>query len=329
LKANKDSKPDWYGKLSKPPFQTPIWNDRKKEMLTIELQRSQGNGSGKAQRRRYLRASAASMVFALIVMAAGWLIWQQGSIVPTKGTKPSWDVHSGYNLKGILQWEVFPGGELQAGKPAGAMWIINKPLEDLESSKIRIIATHQETGLTLEELPETEIEDTDNYRISSSAGAPAQTRIVSKMAIPLGGKWRFEMFLDGLPSGDVVLYVPDGDWEPSPSFSSGAYNMTGTDGKLGLINAGFVVGQENKYMWHFWGTADELTGDFQIYEMKESTSELIKGFEGKLQPVPLNGADASHPSHLVLPSAGKWKLIVMINNQWFGSIVVVAREPSG
>jgi hypothetical protein len=241
-----------------------------------------------------------------------------------------WATSNVYRLDGIDQWEVFPGGDQVAGEPAGARWMINKPLAELIDHKIRIIGTHQQTGMKIEELPEITINETNvhEYDNTSSVGAVTKTGIASGMAIPLGGKWRFEMLIDGLSNGSVELDVPDGDWELSPSFVSGSYKMTGTKEKLGFINAGFIEGKVNKYMWHFWGTNEELNGDLKVYAVQESTNQLFTVFEGQLHPGKQNGADASRPSNMTLPTAGKWKLIVTINGRWFGNVIVQVDKAS-
>ncbi|MFC4766022.1 hypothetical protein [Effusibacillus consociatus] len=49
-------------------------------------------------------------------------------------------------------------------------------------------------------------------------------------------------------------------WKPSPTFFSGNYLMRGEKGKLGFMDAPFVAGQKQKYMWHFWGKPEDFNG---------------------------------------------------------------------
>lgn len=283
-------------------------------------------GAGKGRRNVWLAVIAAA-----IVAVNGWLVWKELFRSSESSAEPDWEVRNAYRVNGDLKWIVFPGGEMKAGRPAGAMWMIHRPFGELEGRHLRIAATHRQTGLTLEELPETTIDENSalayDHRLSSQSDDVDKTQVVTRMAVPLGGLWRFELFLDGESFGDAVLNVPDGGWEPSPTFRSGVYEMTGTEGKLGIINPGFVAGKRNKYMWHFWGSDEELTGASEIYGVKEGSLRFEKVYTGYVRPGPLNGADAAFPSGMSLPEAGRWKLVATIDGRWFENLVVDVREP--
>jgi hypothetical protein len=319
MKTDHDSKPTWYDALLKPPFVGQKWTAEKSESLLKEISMLKRKKTGFSKRSLKLgwfvpivAILAAAIVF---ISAEGF----NGTIFDGKNDRNA-------GMIGFAQWEMYPGGDMIAGKPAGAMYMIHKPLSELIGHKVQILATHQETGMALEELAKTTISEKNAQEydkdLFSTVDAVTKTRIVSGMAIPLGGKWRFEMFIDDVSNGFKEWNVPDGGWELSPSFVSGSYSMTGIQGKLGFIDPGFIAGKGNKYMWHFWGTNEELTGGLQIYAVRESTNDLLTVFESKVSPGKHNGADAVLPSGMTLPHAGKWKLIVMINKQWFGNVVV-------
>ncbi|GIO12640.1 hypothetical protein J19TS2_21950 [Cohnella xylanilytica] len=328
------ARPGWYAGLTETPFESPAWTEEKKEALRTALR--SGPESGFARPRLKKRAAVAAAALLLVLVAAASLgIPSSGApgIAGPAGDE-SWLPRSQYEVGGVVQWEVFPGGDLVAGKPAGAGWMIRKPLAELMGHKARIVATHRQTGLTLVELPETTIDETTavefDRHLSSAFGAVDQTRLATDLALPLGGEWKFQLSLDGEPQGDVVLNVPEAadSWKPSGSFVSGPFEMTGVKDKLAFIHPGFVAGKGNKYMWHFWGTDEEIGGDFQVFGVKRGSGELVKVFEGQVRPSPHNGADAAIPSSMMLPSAGAWKLVVTINERWFGTVVVEVREPT-
>ena len=216
----------------------------------------------------------------LIVAAWGWRespVIQQ--LIPIKGwgNRADWAPRGVYTEDGVDKLQAFPGGDYAAGSPAGAVWFLQLPIQELEGKHIRILATHRDTGMILEELPET--------RITRDMAYDKSTRVVSRFGIPLAGLWRFDVMVDQQKYGDIVVDVPDSDWEPSPSFVSVASEdpveamlsskyppteMTGIEGRLGFIDPGFIAGQPNKYMWHFWGRDEELKGDLHITAVKET-----------------------------------------------------------
>jgi hypothetical protein len=319
MKINHDSKPSWYEALLKPPVEGQKWTAENSGRLLqeISMRRRKKGAFGK-------RSLKLGWFVPIIAILAAAMVF-----ISTDGFNRTFFVGESNRNAGtidVAQWEMFPGGDIIAGTPAGAVWMIHKQLKELTGHKVQIIATHQQTGMSIAELPEMAINDANaqeiDKRLLSSVDAVTKTRIVSEMAIPLGGKWTFEMFIDGLSNGSKEWNVPDDGWELSPSFESGSYTMTGTQGKLAFIDPGFIAGKGNKYMWHFWGTNEELTGGLQIYAVRESTNERLMVFESKVSPGKHNGADAALPSGMSLPLAGKWKLIVIINKQWFGNVVV-------
>jgi hypothetical protein len=121
----------------------------------------------------------------------------------------------------------------------------------------------------------------------------------------------------------------------SPIFQSGNYRMQGAKGKLGIIAESFKVGSPNKYMWHFWGTKEALTGSFRVEAVQEKNGQkksvliennnLVWEYTDGLAVGSLNGADASRPSMMMLADTGLFRLDAFIGGKFFGSIFVEAK----
>lgn len=315
----KEMEPHWIQELKSSPFKKPPFT---KEMMTTVLERSTNNRkpSGKKYKRlsRVVAAGACTIaILGMIWIISPSLIKNNNSTPMVKPAAPTvdWTPHSQYNTaEGVTKLHVFPGGDYPAGSPSGSWWNLYVPVETLEGQNIRITATHKETGMQIEELPPTKITPEmayDNF-----------TRVSSTFSLPLSGFWKFDMYIGEEKFGDVVFDVPDSSWEPSPVFTSGNFEMTGVENRLGFIHPGFQAGQSNKYMWHFWGRDEELNGELKITAVKQNSFEIIDVFESKLSPGKLNGADAALPSSMSLPTSGLWRLMASIDGQLYGSVIV-------
>jgi hypothetical protein len=103
----------------------------------------------------------------------------------------------------------------------------------------------------------------------------------------------------------------------------------GDNGKLGFGEYGpFIVGETQKYMWHFWGEQEILTQPFKVIGIKKETGKEITVFEYPTNNslAPNNGADHHIPSMMMLPSAGIWKLEVYFGEGLFGNVIVNVEE---
>jgi hypothetical protein len=126
--------------------------------------------------------------------------------------------------------------------------------------------------------------------------------------------------------------------EPSPFFRSENITLQGKEGKIGILNnSSFTAGKGNKYMWHFWGTKEELSQKpFKVVAIDLKTEKeypvLVEGagtvneklvweYEGGPSG-PVNGADAHIPSYMELPTKGLWELNAYLDDEFFGSIIV-------
>lgn len=120
----------------------------------------------------------------------------------------------------------------------------------------------------------------------------------------------------------------------------GDYLLIGKEGKVGfLVGSGkrgeattmpIIANQVNKYMWHFWGKENDISGNFKVVGINEDGEEhpiLVvannKVWEyPKLNISPINGADSHTPSQMVFPTSGLWKLEIYFNEVSFDEIVV-------
>ncbi|MGE7825992.1 DUF4871 domain-containing protein [Paenibacillus sp. NPDC093718] len=339
MKTEQELQPDWIQELASSPFNEPMFTEEmKSRVLNNAANGSVRMGRKKRKSPTRLRMMTASVfMLLLIVVAWGWRespVIQQ--LIPIKGwgNAADWAPRNVYTEAGVDKLQAVQGGDYAAGSPAGAVWFLQLPIQELEGKHIRILATHRDTGMILEELPET--------RITRDMAYDKSTRVVSRFGIPLAGLWRFDVMVDQQKYGDIVVDVPDSSWEPSPSFVSAASEdpveamlsskyppteMTGIEGRLGFIDPGFIAGQPNKYMWHFWGRDEELKGDLHITAVKRNTTEIIDIFKTRISPYPHNGADAAIPTSMLLPSPGLWRIMVSINGQLFGSVIVEVDKP--
>ena len=127
------------------------------------------------------------------------------------------------------------------------------------------------------------------------------------------------------------------DAKISPIFKSGNYTLQGVEGKIGILApGGFISNKPNKFMWHFWGTKEELAlTPFKVEAIDLRTGEkhqvLIEGMGTANQKYVWeydnlgvnNSTEALKiPSGMQFPHPGKWKLDAYLGGNLFGNIVV-------
>ncbi|MGK7377336.1 DUF4871 domain-containing protein [Planococcus sp. 1R117A] len=124
------------------------------------------------------------------------------------------------------------------------------------------------------------------------------------------------------------------NWKESPLFESNNFSMIGQEGRAGFIYENsevdrFYTNRINKYMWHFWGSEEELSGAFQVIGTHEKRKEpivVVPEREGQSSLSPNNGADHHIPSNMALPKKGLWKLDVVIDDKIIGTVFVEVHE---
>lgn len=126
--------------------------------------------------------------------------------------------------------------------------------------------------------------------------------------------------------------------------TEGEYLLIGEEGKVGfLVGSGkkgeaveekIIANKANKYMWHFWGDKDSISGDFKVVGTNKEGKEhpvLISGDEkvwkySNTSISPNNGADSHIASNMVFPTSGLWKLEIYFNEKLFGEIVINVKD---
>lgn len=88
----------------------------------------------------------------------------------------------------------------------------------------------------------------------------------------------------------------------------------------------FYTDKPNKYMWHFWGSDEELEGELKIVGIHEDGKERVTVLEGETLGGANNGADRHIPSIMSFPKNGLWKLEAYIGGKLFGSVFVKVHE---
>jgi hypothetical protein len=126
-------------------------------------------------------------------------------------------------------------------------------------------------------------------------------------------------------------------FNPSPEFMSGVQKMVGIEGNIGILGPDFIADKGNKYMWHFWGTKEELDQKpFRVEAINLKTNEKVKALvivqDNNTQEMvweydtlpggPNNGADAHIPSNLKLSTSGLWRLDAYLGGNLKGSIII-------
>lgn len=297
----------WEESLKASPFSRPQFGDEHKRRIRARL-----GGKGAPQRHRR-GAAIACLAAALLLVLGLWyvpgLMDRSASPIELEGPRQAY-----YDGEELLL-EVFPDPELKAGKEYGYIFHFAKLQREVEGKEFAIDIVHLETGRRFSAVKPFVVEVQNLAELQFE-------RYIVRCVLPIGGLWRYEVKLDGKPYADVVLDVGEADWTPSPTFHSGSYEMTGVEGKIGFIDPGFIAGRTNKYMWHIWGAPSETEGEFQVMAVKQGTTELIPVLKGLSFGGPLNGADGSVPSSMMLPEPGLWRLLPMVGGRLLDSIVV-------
>lgn len=121
------------------------------------------------------------------------------------------------------------------------------------------------------------------------------------------------------------------DWDRTVTeFNTGTRDdMLGNKNKLGIIGPELKPKKVEKWLWHFWGIdKGELTVVGYNKDTSKITPVLSDGVWSRdgIGGGQIEGADASMPSNVVLPEAGKWALLVYIDGKLFDILVSEINE---
>jgi hypothetical protein len=122
------------------------------------------------------------------------------------------------------------------------------------------------------------------------------------------------------------------DWDLSPTFKYDTedngvgvtYNVLGKKDSFGITGPfPIVAGVKQKYFWFYWGEKKIKDQPVEIMAYKKGSNELIKLFSGEFyEGAQLNENEVNMPSNLKFPSAGVWNVLIYINDELSGNIVV-------
>lgn len=298
------SEADWKEALRAAPLHRRQFGEAHKRYVRSRI--------GRKVRKRHYRWLAAMACVASVLIGLVWLFGTEAADRDaTKATEPRQEYYRGSEL--LLQ--VFPAPELRAGEEYGYIFHFANITKSFIGKELAIDAVHLETGQRVVAAPPAVI-DEERYAEAS------WERYIVQCALPLGGLWRYEVKLSGAVYASVVLDVGEPEWELTPAFQSGQYDMTGIEGVIGFIDAGFIANHPNKYMWHVWGERDELDGVFEVLAVKQGSKQPIPVVQDMRFGDPLNGADGATPTMMTLPEPGKWRLLPFIGGRMLDSIVI-------
>ncbi|WP_430787102.1 hypothetical protein VBD025_15565 [Virgibacillus flavescens] len=105
--------------------------------------------------------------------------------------------------------------------------------------------------------------------------------------------------------------------------------MFGNKNKLGIIGPELTPNNVEKWLWHFWGIEK---GELTVVGYNQDNSKISTVFSGGywsrngIGGSEINGADASLPSNVMLPDAGKWALLVYIDGKLFDILVIDVQD---
>jgi hypothetical protein len=313
-----EEKPVWARQLAEPPFG--------EGRFTPELKRKVIERTGEKRRSRTIPSAVVALISLMIVLLL-FSVGQDKEIFIGGGSTNGANgisERSGYYDHGRQLFTVSPEPDLKAGAIAGYIFHFTEPFTAFKGKKLTIEAVHLRSGIR--ETVSSEV------IVRPSSGYPGLQRYTMRFALPLGGMWRFDVLLDGKLYGDVRLSLLEPSWDISPMFQSGIYWMRGVEKGVGFIDAGFVAGKPQKYMWHFWGNEDELTGPFVVKAVREGTDRIVDVFplnglsSSNVLGGANNGADRHAVTTMMLPEPGRWRLLPYIHGRLLDTIVVEVKE---
>ncbi|WNQ14028.1 DUF4871 domain-containing protein [Paenibacillus aurantius] len=315
-----DEKPAWAKRLVDPPFVSSQFSSD----LKHKVMRRTGESHGK-------RTTIAKAIYIPLLLASfviGSLLLKEDGVLSvdpqSELSGKSAAIKKTFYEKGRLLFTLYPEPYANAGKTAGYLIHFEEPLENFLGKTLTLQAVHRLSG----------VKDTVSSQVITkpSPGSSGLEQYTARFALPLEGVWELNVLLDDKPYGNVQLVMQEPSWEVTPEFKSGTYTMRGVENKVGFIEAGFIAGKPQKYMWHFWGNEDLLNGPFEVKAVKQGTDQIIDVYSSNLMSSAnalaggLNGADRTAVTMMELPEAGRWRLLPYVRGRLLDTIVVEVSE---
>lgn len=306
-------KPRWAERMSESPFSS--------QHFTSALQHQILQKTATARNKKRLAVYKTVIMASIVCVVAGLIFMgTRSSTLPQLASYFSKipmgeQARQTYYANGKLLFEVFPDPGLEAGKPYGYVWSFKAPFANLQGKKLSIIAEHVRSGQKCIVLAPVEI-------TQPSSGYAGLERYTAVFGLPLSGLWRYTVKLDDETYGDVLLTVKEPLWEVTPFFNSGKYAMRGIERQIGFIDAGFIAGAQQKYMWHLWKGNQPLDGKFTVKAVKQGEDRIVDVYSTDALLGAVNGADRTAVSMMSLPEPGLWRLLPYMEDHMLDSIVV-------
>ncbi|MGJ9383844.1 DUF4871 domain-containing protein [Salipaludibacillus sp. CF4.18] len=262
----------------------------------------------------------------------------------TQALIDDWEIRNEYEENGEVLFSVYPDPGLSAEKPYGYLFNFTAPFDTFEGKELAIYAVHKETGERITVLA-------PNKVVNPPSGYSSLERFTTNFAVPAGGIWKYEVFVDDQLYGNVIVSVREKqyeereeapinkDWEITPTFTvkteNGERVFQGIEGEIAFMEMEFKVGQEGKTRWFIWGEdLQEVNREnlVVIATHKDSQEEKVvidsnhwevsnpeyedESFKSIL------GAQASQHAVFSLPSSGLWRLDAYVGKKHYRSIIV-------
>ncbi|MGO4543022.1 DUF4871 domain-containing protein [Paenibacillus sp. 2TAB19] len=311
-----EEKPAWVKSMAEPPFAS--------RQFTADLKNKVLQRAGESQRNHFSIISAVCVPLVIASLVIGWSQFKD-EVLPSR-IKPHVEIsgnptaRTAYYDQGRRLFTVNPEPYAKAGTTAGYIFHFDEPLETYLEKTLTLQAVHLQSGA--KETLSSEV------IAKPSPGFSGLERYTARFVLPLEGMWELNVLLDDKPYGNVELFMLKPAWDITPKFQSGAYMIRGAEKKVGFIDAGFIAGKTQKYMWHFWGKDDLLNGPFEVKAVKQGTDKMIVVYSSnKLSSAnalagELNGADRHVVTSMELPETGRWRLLPYVKGQLLDTIVV-------
>lgn len=313
----KKNQADWLERMAASPFKASMFTPQLQERVRERIQEQYDQSLRGRVRMKALWTGA--ICLAILGGSIALMTWpgerkstleQQG--YTHAGDSGDWKVRQEYRKDGKSMFSVLPGGERIAGTNDGVLWIFERPLEEWKGSELSVKAVHRDTGEERLVVPSMIVSE-------SIRGTEAQTGIATRFGLPYAGLWRLEVMVDNQYYGDAVIEFKDYPWNLSEKFDYEIYQLRGIEGRLAILDPGFIAGEENKIMWYMWGSKEELNGSPKVIAVQQGTGRI----ETVIEALPeVYGDTLSIPSSVVIPEPGLWRLTVLLGDQVFDSIVV-------
>ena len=141
---------------------------------------------------------------------------------------------------------------------------------------------------------------------------------------------------DGKENPKIAKYeFQEEDWELSPTFEhsvvykggdEGVYTLVGNKEEIGFTGPFPILAKETqKYFWFYFGKTDIYDKPVKVVAIKKGTQELVDILSSPstfYKSAEVSPGSVNMPSHLKFPSAGKWRILIYIDEKLYDSIVV-------